>query len=150
MTGFQNSTSCKIWPETSAECEKWWLKCKIFSADAAKLGIRERAGEFQSLALQRHLYFWYPLLRPPACWFQIVDWFKACRLFAYILAYASITIVAVIWIHRLSYKDVFPTATLPPKWNVVKRQHVTDNFIRLCFAPLLAWIKPGGSSSEIS
>ena len=38
MIGFQNSTSCKIWPETSPECEKWWLKCKIFSADAAKLG----------------------------------------------------------------------------------------------------------------
>ena len=38
MTGFQNSTSCKNWPQTSAECKKWWLKCKIFSADAAKLG----------------------------------------------------------------------------------------------------------------
>ena len=38
MIQIQNLRHDKIWPETSAECEKWWLKCKIFSADAAKLG----------------------------------------------------------------------------------------------------------------
>ena len=38
MKEFQNLRYCKIWPETFAKCEKWWLKYKIFSADAAKLG----------------------------------------------------------------------------------------------------------------